>query len=119
MFPERPLGKVSIGPAFDPDRNDPLLIPTTGDACQAWTVPHFEQVIALARDGKAVVLQFHGVPDPLNPVVSTTPQLFLKFMRILDERDYNVIAMRDLARYMDPKPLPSDPMTTTRCPDEE
>jgi hypothetical protein len=39
-------------------------------------------------------------------------------MRILDEGDYNVIAMRDLARYIDPRPLPSDPMTTTRCPEE-
>ena len=25
----------------------------------------------------------------------------------------------DLEKYIDPRPLPSDPMTRTRCPDEE
>jgi hypothetical protein len=40
-------------------------------------------------------------------------------MQILEDGGYNVIAMRDLAKYFDPVPVPSDPMTRTRCPDEK
>jgi peptidoglycan/xylan/chitin deacetylase (PgdA/CDA1 family) len=119
MSPEFPPGQVTVGPAYDPARHDPLLIPTAGDAHMGWSIPHFKRVIEQAKDGKAVVLQFHGVPDPHNRLLSTTPSMFRRLMGILDEGRYRVIAMRDLEKYVDPRPVPSDPMTTTRCPDEE
>jgi peptidoglycan/xylan/chitin deacetylase (PgdA/CDA1 family) len=119
MSPEFPPGQVFVGPAFDPARHDPLLIPTAGTAHVGWSDEHFGQVLSQARDGKAVVLQFHGVPDPQNVLLSLTPGRFLHWMQMLKDGGFHVIAMRDLGDYVDSSPLPSDPMTKIRCPDGE
>ena len=65
---------------------------------------------------KTVVLQFHGVPEPSNPNVSTTPEAFQRYMQYLDDEGYRVIAMRDLEPYLDRSRLPPDPMRKVRCP---
>ena len=53
--------------------------------------------------GKIAVLTFHGVPDLIHPWVNTPPELFKNYMRFLKDNGYTVIAMRDLARYVDVK----------------
>ena len=63
--PEAKYGTLEVGAAFDPALNHPLLIPSTGDAYPAWSVGQFERVLAKSKPGKAVVIQFHGVPDTL------------------------------------------------------
>jgi peptidoglycan/xylan/chitin deacetylase (PgdA/CDA1 family) len=73
MQPEVPYGKVETGPIYDPDRNHQLLIPTTGDAYPGWTLKHFRQVVEQAGNGRIVIMQFHGVPDPKHPWVNTPP----------------------------------------------
>ena len=112
--PEVEYGTLQVGPVFDPRRHDPLLIPTTGDAYPKWTLEHFLQVVSEAKNGQAVVLQFHGVPDVKHPWVHTPPESFKQYMLFLKKQRYNVIALRDLERYIDFANPPSDPLLRTR-----
>ena len=49
------------------------------------------------------MLTFHGVPDFVHPWVNTPPELFKSYKRFLKDNRYTVLAMRDLARYVDAK----------------
>lgn len=118
MQPEQPYGEIHIGPRIAPDRHDPLLLPTTGDAYPDWTMEHFVELVDKAQEGEIVVLQFHGVPDLAHPWVHTPPEMFAQYMDYLHENDFNVIAMRDLAKYIDPHRPVDDPLTTQRYPSE-
>ncbi|MGA2617295.1 MAG: autotransporter-associated beta strand repeat-containing protein [Thermoguttaceae bacterium] len=55
-----------------------------------------------ACGGKVVVYTFHGVPDIEHSAVSTEPETFKAMMQYLKDNHYKVIAMRDLAQYVDP-----------------
>lgn len=114
--PEAPSGKMIVGAAYDPNQHHPLLLPTTGTAYPDWTFEYFLAVLNEAKDGKAAVLTFHGVPDVAHPWVHTDPDFFKKCMTYLKENGYNVIALRDLAPYL-PDPLPQDNMQYSRFPD--
>jgi len=114
MQPEVPYGAVEVGPALDVKKNYPLLIPTAGDAYPNWTLEHFKRVVAEAKKGKIVVLQFHGVPDTAHPWVNTPPEMFRQYMQYLKDNGYRVIAMRDLIPYFDWPHLPEDPLLSAR-----
>jgi peptidoglycan/xylan/chitin deacetylase (PgdA/CDA1 family) len=114
MQPEVAYGEIKVGPALDVTKYSPLLIPTTGDSYPGWTLEHFKQVVARARNGKIAVLQFHGVPDVAHPWVNTPPELFRACMMYLKENGYRTIEMRDLAAYYDQAHLPDDPMLKQR-----
>lgn len=116
MEPEIPYGEMRPGPAFDPVRHHPLLIPTTGDAYPDWTLEYFKQVVEHARDGKIVVIQMHGVPDPVHPWVYTPPEQFRKYMMYLKENGFRAIAVQDLEQYVDLKNPPDDPLLKARYP---
>ena len=79
------------------------LIPSAGDARPDWTLDDFKRAADQARDGRIAVLQFHGVPDREHPWVHTRPERFEEFMRYLHTNAFKVIALRDLARYVDPE----------------
>lgn len=96
ISPEQTYGTLSVGPAYQADQFDRLLIPTTGDAYPAWTFEHFRKVLAEARPGRAVVLQFHGVPDQAHPWVHTPPEMFRQYMRHLASEGFRTLALRDL-----------------------
>jgi peptidoglycan-N-acetylglucosamine deacetylase len=114
MQPEVPYGEIQVGPLLDVKKNHPLLIPTTGDAYPGWTLDHFKKVVAGARDGRIVVLQFHGVPDVAHPWVNTPPEMFRQYMLYLKQNGYRVIALRDLLPYYNWSSLPNDPLLTER-----
>jgi peptidoglycan/xylan/chitin deacetylase (PgdA/CDA1 family) len=116
MQPEIEYGKIAVGPAYDPTRHHPLLIPTTGDAYPDWTFDHFKKVLAEARRGRIVVLQFHGVPDVAHPWVNTPPERFREYMTHLKDGRYRVRALKDVAKYVDADHLPDDPLLQTRYP---
>lgn len=101
MQPEIPYGKIAHGPLYDPEVNHPLLIPTTADAYPQWTLEYFKTIIDRATVGKAIVLQFHGIPDVAHPWVHTDPVMFGKFMDYLEETNVKVIAVKDLDKYLD------------------
>ncbi|MCL5271070.1 MAG: hypothetical protein M1457_11110, partial [bacterium] len=97
--------------------HDPLMIPTAADAYPTWTIEHFRAVIAQARPGQAIILQFHGVPDPVHPWVHTPPELFRQCMNELKKGGFHVLALRDLEPYIDRAAPPDDPMARARYPE--
>jgi peptidoglycan/xylan/chitin deacetylase (PgdA/CDA1 family) len=103
------LYKEGRGFAYEPGRDHPLLIPSAGDARPRWTLADFERAVSQAKDGRIAVLQFHGVPDAAHEWVNSTTSQFESYMRHLADNGFKVIAMRDLARYVDASKLPTDP----------
>jgi peptidoglycan/xylan/chitin deacetylase (PgdA/CDA1 family) len=94
------FARIGGNRAYDPGRDHPLLIPsfsTSGDN-RAQILAAFDQ----ARDGRIVVLTVHGVPDTAHPWVTTPPALFDEYLRYLHDNGFTVVALRDLARWIDP-----------------
>ncbi|MCE7982181.1 MAG: polysaccharide deacetylase family protein [Caldilinea sp. CFX5] len=89
------------GPAYDPTRHHPLLVPTTGAAGPTWGFADLVWAVEQATAGRIAVLTFHGVPDLDHPWVHTEPDRFAAYLRYLHESGCTVIAMRDLAQYVD------------------
>jgi peptidoglycan/xylan/chitin deacetylase (PgdA/CDA1 family) len=114
--PEAEYGTLQLGPAFDPAKHHPLLVPTTGDAYPSWNLEQFERAVSRAEAGRIAVLQFHGVPDTAHPWVHTPPENFRSYMAYLKQHDFHVLAMRDLERFADRANPPDDPMLRTRYP---
>ena len=94
------------GFAYEPGLDHPLLIPSAGDARPDWTLDNFIAAVEQARHGRIAVLQFHGVPDTAHAWVSTSAQQFDAYMNYLAKNGYTVIAMRDLAKYVDADIVP-------------
>lgn len=97
------------GIACEPQHDHPLLLPTTGDARPNWTLENLKSAVAPAKDGRIAVLQFHGVPDREHPWVNTPEERFVEYMQWLKDNGFRCIAVRDLARYMDPSDVPAEP----------
>ena len=102
-------GRGARGPIYDPQQDHPLLIPTTGYAGPEWDQDDLVWAIDQAHDGKIAVLTFHGIPGPLHPWVHTDPEIFESYMKYLHDRQCTVIALGDLAKYVDPAKAPADP----------
>lgn len=111
--PERPY-EVGNGFAYEPGLDHPLLIPSVGDARPHWTLDDFRCAAEKGMAGRIAVLQFHGVPDRAHPWVHTAPENFTQFMQFLADQRYTVIALRDLARYVEPGSEPTDPEMVIR-----
>lgn len=86
--------------AFDPAKDDPLLMPQAFDGKPESTLEQFKAAVAQAREGKIAVMTFHGVPDIKHPWVNTDPEKFESYMAHLKQEGCTVIAMRDLAKYV-------------------
>ncbi len=87
------------GPAYDPTEHDPLLIPTTGAAGPHWTNDDFKWALDQARDGRATVLTYHGVPDLDHPWVHTDPNSFEACVRHLHDNEFTVVSLRACSTY--------------------
>jgi hypothetical protein len=86
-----------------------LLIPSAGDARPGWTLEDFARAVSQARGGKIAVIQLHGVPDTAHSWVNTPTSLFESYLKYLADNGYRVVALRDLARFVDPNIVPPDP----------
>jgi peptidoglycan-N-acetylglucosamine deacetylase len=106
--PEFPYDEGN-GFAYEPGKDHPLLIPSAGDARPKWTLDNLKRAVNQARDGKIAVLQFHGAPDNEHPWVNTPEEKFREYMNFLHQNGFKVIALRELADYVDPSILPADP----------
>jgi len=107
--PEFPY-KSGRGVAYEPGRDHPLLIPTAGDARPDWTLADLKRAVEQARNHRIAVLQFHGVPDRAHPWVHTPADQFRLYMKFLSLNGYRVIALRDLARFVDPNVCIPEPL---------
>ncbi|HKA07745.1 MAG TPA: polysaccharide deacetylase family protein [Gemmataceae bacterium] len=101
--------KEGRGFAYEPGLDHPLLIPTAGDARPAWTLDNLKRAVSQAKHGKVAVLQLHGVPDTAHDWVTTSKEQFESYLKYLADEKCTVIALRDLAKYVDPEVTPSDP----------
>lgn len=108
--PEFPY-KEGRGFAYEPGLDHPLLVPSAGDARPDWTLDDLKRAVNQAKHGKIAVLQFHGVPDTAHDWVNTKPGQFEAFLKYLAAEKFTVIAMRDLAKYVDPEVAPSNPFS--------
>lgn len=108
-MPEYPY-EHGRGFAYQPGLDDPLLIPSAGDARPDWTLDDFVRAVSQARAGRIAVLQFHGVPDRAHGWVSTPVERFDQYLHYLAAHRYQVVALRDLARYVDVELAPRDPL---------
>jgi len=106
--PEYPYEEGN-GFAYEPGRDHPLLLPSAGDARPAWTLANLQRATSQATNGKIAILQFHGAPDIEHPWVNTPRERFEEYMTYLHDGHFKVIALRDLARYVDWKQRPDDP----------
>ena len=102
------------GPAYDPSVHHPLLIPTTGASGPDWTFDDFVWAVEQAKGGKICVLTFHGVPALEHPWVNTTPDAFEAYMNYLHKNDCTVVALGDLAQYVNPSVWRRKPVFHTR-----
>ncbi len=106
--PEHPYDEGN-GFAYEPGRDHPLLLPSAGDARPIWTLENLKRATSQAANGKIAILQFHGAPDVEHPWVHTPPERFAEYMKYLHDEGFRVIALRDLAKYVDWKQRPADP----------
>jgi len=107
--PEFPY-KEGRGFACEPGLDHPLLVPSAGDARPAWKLADFQRAVDQAKFGRIAVLQFHGVPDLAHPWVHSPVEQFKEYLKYLHEGGFRVIAMRDLAKYVDPTVAPNNPL---------
>lgn len=63
----------------------------------------FTSAAKRATRGRIPIYTFHGVPDIEHPGISVEPARFEQMMNFLKDNHYTVIAMRDIARYVDSK----------------
>jgi peptidoglycan/xylan/chitin deacetylase (PgdA/CDA1 family) len=106
--PEYPYDEGN-GFAYEPGRDHPLLLPSAGDARPVWTLDNLKRATSQATNGRIAILQFHGAPDSEHPWVHTPPDRFEEYMKYLHDGGFTVIALRDLAKYVDWRQRPADP----------
>jgi peptidoglycan-N-acetylglucosamine deacetylase len=106
--PEYPYEEGN-GFAYEPGRDHPLLLPSAGDARPVWTLDNLKRAVSQAVKGKIAILQFHGAPDIEHPWVHSPPERFAEYMKYLHDEGFKVIALRDLAKYVDWTQKPADP----------
>ncbi len=107
--PEYPYDE-GRGFAYEPGNDHPLLLPSAADARPKWKLDDFIRGVTQAREGRIAILQFHGAPDTAHSWVNTDQPMFEAYMHYLAMEKYQVIALRDLARYAGTDQVPEDPM---------
>ena len=107
--PEYPLiPEGGHGPVYDPIEDHPLLVPSTTVSGPNLGFEDLVWAVEQAKDGRIAVLTFHGVPD-VYPHCSTEPATFAEYMKYLHDQECTVIAMRGLAKYVNPNKRPKEP----------
>ncbi|WP_395740438.1 polysaccharide deacetylase family protein [Prosthecobacter sp.] len=86
--------------AYDPSKDDPLVLPQAFDGKPDSTLEQFKAAVAQAKDGRIAVMTFHGVPDIKHPWVNTEPAKFESYMQHLKDEGCTVIALRDVAKHV-------------------
>jgi peptidoglycan/xylan/chitin deacetylase (PgdA/CDA1 family) len=99
--------------AFDPSKDDPLLLPQAFDGKPDSTLDSFKAAVEKAKEGNIAILTFHGVPDIQHPWVSTEPQKFESYMHHLKEAGCHVVSLGELSRYLPPRQAGQDAANPT------
>ena len=95
------FGRGGYGRVYRPAVDHPLDIPSFAVGGVGMTMQGFISAVQQATAGRVVVLCFHGTPDLEHAAVGTDPDLFEDMVDYLQDNHYQVIAMRDLAEFID------------------
>ena len=102
------FGRGGHNRPYRPTVDNPFDIPCLG----AGTMEEFVKSVRQASDGKIVVIIYHGVPDMEHTACSLDPAVFKVQMQYLKDNHYKVVALRDLAEYIDPAKAAKLPPTS-------
>ncbi len=91
------FGRGGYKRPYRPTVDNPFDIP----CMEPKTVGDLAKMVRLAAGGRIAVLIYHGIPDIEHPPVTLDPAIFRAQMQYLKDNHYKVIAMRDLAEYID------------------
>ena len=78
--------------------DSPYIIP--GFTADSGNREQILKALDSAKEGNIAVLTFHGVPDKEHPWVNLAPRMFEEYLRLLEERRFTLIPMRDLDKYV-------------------
>lgn len=101
---------------YRPTVDNPFDVPSfsvTDDV----SVERFIGYVQQATEGRVVVITFHGVPDMEHPSVGLEPTTFKVMMKYLKDNNYTAVALRDLAKYIDPAKAAKLPPTANIAKD--
>jgi len=98
---------------YRPTVDNPYEIPSMW----CYDLEGFVKMVRQAAGGRIVAICYHGVPDMEHPGVSLDPEVFKVQMRYLKDNHYKVIALRDLAEYIDPAKAAKLPPTAREFKD--
>ncbi|MCX6877220.1 MAG: autotransporter-associated beta strand repeat-containing protein [Verrucomicrobia bacterium] len=98
---------------YRPTVDNPFDVPCMG----AGTMEEFVKSVRQAAGGRIVVLIYHGVPDIEHAACSLDPAVFKMQMQYLKDNHYQVIALRDLAQFVDPARAAKLPPTANEFKD--
>ena len=110
------FGRGGHNRPYRPTVDNPFDVPAFGSIS---SVEAFVKSVRKATDGKIVVLLYHGVPDMEHPQCTVEPVVFKAQMQYLKDNHYKVIALRDLAEYIDPVKAAKLPPTAREYKDTE
>lgn len=102
------FGRGGYKRPYRPTVDNPFDIP----CMEPKTVADLAKMVRQAAGGRIVVLIYHGIPDIEHPPVTLDPAVFRAQMQYLQDNHYKVIAMRDLAEYIDPAKAAKLPPTS-------
>jgi len=95
------FARGGYGRTYRPAVDNPFDIPSFAVGGVGMTMEGFISSVQQATAGRVVVLCFHGTPDMEHAGCGTDPDLFEDMVDYLKDNHYRVIAMRDLAEYID------------------
>lgn len=96
------FGRAGGSRPYRPTLDHPLDVPSWGIQNDV-SVETFISYVQRATGGNIAVFTFHGVPEGEHMAVSLDPEKFTKMMQYLKDNQYNVISLRDVAKYVDVK----------------
>ena len=102
------FGRGGYKRPYRPTVDNPFDIP----CMEPKTVPDFVKAVRQAAGGRIAVLIDHGLPDIELPPVTLDPAVFRAQMQYLKDNHYQVIALRDLAQFIDPAKAAQLPPTS-------
>jgi autotransporter-associated beta strand protein len=95
------FGRGGHGRVYRPTVDHPLDAPSFAVGGVGMTIEVFISAVQQAVAGRVAVITFHGTPDLEHAGVGTDPDLFEDMVDYCKANNYHVIAMRDLAEYID------------------
>ncbi len=95
------FARGGYGRVYRPAVDHPLDVPSFAVGGVGMNMEGFISAVQQATAGRVAVLCFHGTPDLEHAAVGTDPDLFEDMVDYLKDNHYKVIAMRDLAEYID------------------